>query len=209
MPKSPPPPRRSVDPKKLTALGVTVAASALLAGFYAWMVKPAAAREATAACNGMKGNPVNPALGAIPREAPDFKVTSWDGKELDLKQLRGKTVLVHYWASWCGACEQEKPSLMRMAEEMQSPDFRIVAIASDIDWKSVERALPHGAPFQVYLDKPAEEGTIGPLATSWGTHAVPESFLIDKQGKIRYYFDNSRQWDSPVTETCLQSIIDE
>jgi hypothetical protein len=97
-----------------------------------------------------------------------------------------------------------------MADEMVNRDFEVVTLASDISWDAVKASLPRGsAPFRIYLDRPAEEGTIGPISTSWGTHAVPESFLIDRKGRIRYYFDNRRDWDSPVTETCIQSLIDE
>jgi len=202
--------RLPIDSKKVAALGVVLTTSALLVGYFVWMVQPAAAREATAACNGLKGNPQNPALGAIPRPAPDFTVQSIDGKPVKLSDFRGKVVLLHNWASWCGACEQEKPSLIRMADEMVNRDFEIVSLASDVSWDAVKKSLPPGGvPFRVYLDKPDDEGTIGPISTSWGTHAVPESFLIDRKGRIRYYFDNRRDWDSPVTETCIQSLIDE
>ena len=203
-----------LDTKKAVALGAVIAASALLVGYFVWMVQPAAAREATAACNGLKANPHNKLLGAIPRKAPDFTVTDVHGQQVKLSQFHGRVVLVHFWASWCGACEQEKPSLMRMANDLVGQDFDIVSVASDLDWASVERALPKvdgkpQAPFRIYLDKPDEEGSIGPISQSWGTKAVPESFLIDRQGRIRMYFDNRRDWDSPVAETCLRSIIDE
>jgi peroxiredoxin len=198
-----------LDGPKIAALGLVAVASALLVGYFVWMVQPAAAREAVAACNGMKANPKNKQLGVIPRPAPDFTVTSSKGKPVKLSQYKGKVVLVHFWASWCGACEQEKPSLIKMAEDLTSPDFQVVTIASDLDWGAVAKALPHGAPFQVFLDKPDEEGSIGPLTTSWGTTAVPESFLIDRKGRIRMYFDNRRDWDAPIAEACIQSIIDE
>lgn len=72
------------------------------------------------------------------------------------------------------------------------------------------RALPEGTPFHVFLDEPASSDTqIGKIATSWGVAAVPESFIIDKEGRIRYYFDNSRDWNLSVAHTCLRSIIDE
>jgi thiol-disulfide isomerase/thioredoxin len=72
-----------------------------------------------------------------------------------------------------------------------------------------KRALPDGVPFDVLLDKPSGDDNIGKIAASWGIKAVPESALIDKQGNIRHYFVNKRDWQMPVAETCLRSVIDE
>lgn len=73
-----------------------------------------------------------------------------------------------------------------------------------------KNALPEGTPFHVFLDEPPNEDTqIGKIAAAWGVAAVPESFIIDKNGRIRYYFDNSRDWNLSVAHTCLRSIIDE
>ena len=71
------------------------------------------------------------------------------------------------------------------------------------------RALPDGVPFDVLLDRPAGDDNIGAIAAAWGIKAVPESALIDKQGNIRHYFVNKRDWQMPVAETCLRSVIDE
>jgi hypothetical protein len=72
------------------------------------------------------------------------------------------------------------------------------------------RALPAGTPFHVFLDQPPSEDTqIGAIAAAWGIKAVPETFIIDKMGRIRYYFDNSRDWNLSVARTCLRSIMDE
>jgi thiol-disulfide isomerase/thioredoxin len=70
-------------------------------------------------------------------------------------------------------------------------------------------ALPNGVPFKVYLDPPEGDDTIGKIATSWGIKAVPESALIDRKGNIRAYFVNKRDWETPVAQTCLRSILDE
>ncbi len=74
--------------------------------------------------------------------------------------------------------------------------------------QAYKAALPDGVPFQVLLDPPAGDDNIGQIAASWGIHAVPESALIDRQGNIRAYFINKRDWESPVAETCLRSVID-
>lgn len=73
-----------------------------------------------------------------------------------------------------------------------------------------KKTLPEGTPFHVFLDPPAsEESQIGKIATQWGVAAVPESFVIDKQGRIRFYFDNLRDWNLGIAHTCLRSIVDE
>ncbi len=70
--------------------------------------------------------------------------------------------------------------------------------------------LPNGTPFQVLLDQPAgKDDHIGKIASAWGITAVPESALIDRQGNLRAYFSNKRDWSSSVAETCLRSVIDE
>jgi thiol-disulfide isomerase/thioredoxin len=71
------------------------------------------------------------------------------------------------------------------------------------------RVMPAGTPYQVYLDPPAGGGNIGTVASRWGTEAVPESFLIDRDGMVRYYFVNKRDWRSAVAQTCLKAVIAE
>jgi hypothetical protein len=118
---------------------------------------------------------------------------------------------------------------------MASEDFVVIALASDRTWADAltgvlealtpqavpqgtptmekvsgafRQALPNGTPFKVLLDPPAGDGNMGKIAASWGITAVPESALIDRQGNIRAYFANKRDWQSPVAETCLRSVID-
>lgn len=79
-----------------------------------------------------------------------------------------------------------------------------LAVALD----AYKHGLPDGLPFQVLLDPPNGDDNIGKIAASWGIHAVPESALIDREGNIVAYFINKRDWQSPVAETCLRSVID-
>jgi hypothetical protein len=60
----------------------------------------------------------------------------------------------------------------------------------------------------VLLDPPPGDENIGKITASWGIAKVPESALIDRQGNIRAYFVNKRDWTLPVAETCLRSVID-
>jgi thiol-disulfide isomerase/thioredoxin len=233
-----------IDVRTLVALALSGLFAAMLVGFYLWMVRPAAAREAEAACNGLRPSPSTDALGTFPVAAPDFKVTSHDGKTVHLSDYRGKVVLVNYWASWCGVCEMEKPSVFRIADDLAGEDLVVLSLAADTDWAEVlvalskayapdkvpdkfrkvppdhptmdealaiyARALPNGTPFKVMLDDPsAGVGSIGKIAHSWGVEQVPDSFLVDRMGRIRYYFSNKRDWGSSIAETCIKSVIDE
>jgi thiol-disulfide isomerase/thioredoxin len=75
--------------------------------------------------------------------------------------------------------------------------------------KVFDQAMPRGVPFKVLLDPPSGDGSIGQIAAAWGIKAVPESALIDREGKIRAYFVNKRDWTSPVARTCIRSLVDE
>jgi thiol-disulfide isomerase/thioredoxin len=233
-----------VDPKVLAAGGAVALLGLVILGFFLWMVPNAAAREAKAACTGLRST--GPALCngkecAIPPQgmpAPDFTAYDNNGNPVKLSQFRGKVVLLNFWASWCGVCKTEKPKLAEMAQDLAGDDFVVVALASDRTWTDVllaivdslsprtplpqgdnvtlqqaldtyKRAMPSGVPFNVLLDPPQGEGNIGAIAASWGIKAVPESALIDRNGMIRAYFVNKRDWQSPVAETCLRSVIDE
>jgi len=90
---------------------------------------------------------------------------------------------------------------------LPAADGKEVPLSAALD--AYRRALPSGVPFQVFLDPPSGDDNIGQIAASWGIKAVPESALIDRKGNIRAYFVNKRDWQSPVAETCLRSVIDE
>jgi len=170
-----------------------------------------------------------------PVPAPDFAAKDVTGKVVKLSDFRGKVVLLNFWASWCGVCKTEKPKLNTMASEMASDDFVVIALASDHAWADAltavlealvpqavpegkptmekvsaafRQALPNGTPFKVLLDPPPGDENIGKITASWGIKAVPESALIDRRGNIRAYFVNKRDWESPVAQTCLRSVID-
>ena len=173
---------------------------------------------------------------SLPLMAPDFTAFDHNGKEVKLSELRGKVVLLNFWGSWCGVCKTEKPALQAMAAEMGNDDFVVLALASDRSWTDIllslthslnpsaampegkasmkealdtyNKALPNGTAFKVWLDPPSGDGSIGAVAQKWGVDAVPDSVLIDRKGMIQAYFVNKRDWESPVAQTCLRSVID-
>jgi peroxiredoxin len=182
---------------------------ALLGGLYLSFLPTAQAREMTAACRGTRPSPTNKALGSLPTRAPDFTVQDHTGKMVKLSDYRGKTVLLRFWASWCETCKAEQPSLEALAGDVDPKDVVVLAVASDADWEKVRKKLPNGSNAEVLLDPPAsEDSLIGRVAERYGVEKVPESFLIDRDGIVRYYFVNKRDWRNAATRTCLRSVLD-
>lgn len=223
------------------SIGAFVITAAIL-GAFMWMVPNAAAREEKAACRGLRGDlPLNPALCnggncTMPTPAPDFVALDHQGKQVKLSDFRGKVVLLNFWASWCGVCKTEKPSIQEVANNLGGDDLVVITLASDHSWTDIlvalidsmapakkpkgklsfeealaayQAALPDGISFKVFIDPPTDDGTIGAITRSWGIKAVPETALIDRQGNLRAYFVNKRDWSSNVAETCIRSVIDE
>jgi peroxiredoxin len=200
---------RTIELRKLAAMVIAGGLTSLLLVQYVRLLRPAAAREIQAACGGLRPSPTNPAYGKLPAQAIDFSAQDHTGKTVSLKDFRGKIVFVNFWASWCDVCRSEKPSLEAMTRRLGGDDFVVLALASDDSWDKVRESLPKGVPFRVLLDPPAEGDTLGRIARSYGITAVPESFVIDRDGRVRHYFINKRDWKTDVAETCLSSLLDE
>lgn len=190
------------------ALGTAAAITVVVGLMFVTSLKPAAAREIQAACPGLRPAAENAAYGHIPATAINFSAQAHDGHMVKLSDFRGRVVLVNFWASWCDVCASEKPSLEVLDDKLSGPDFKILALASDDNWENVKKRLPQGSPLTVLLDPPVKGQNLGRIAKSYGITAVPESFIVDRDGTIRYYLINKRDWTSGVAETCIRSLLD-
>ena len=141
MPKREAPSGIVVDPNVLLVGGLVALLGVGVLAAFLWMVPSAAARESHSACRGLRGyDTIGPALCpngrpcSLPVLAPDFTAIDHAGKPVKLSDFRGKVVLLNFWASWCGVCKTEKPSLASMASDLTSDDFVVVTLASDHNW---------------------------------------------------------------------------
>jgi peroxiredoxin len=131
---------------------------------------------------------------------PDFELPDASGKMTSLKQQLGHPVLLNFWATWCPPCVDEVPSLEDLAYRIKGTDIRMLAVSVDEDWGKIRRFFAKGTPIGVLLDTSKE------VPKKFGTEMFPETFLIDAAGRVRYYFNNKRDWSGPEALACLQSL---
>jgi cytochrome c biogenesis protein CcmG, thiol:disulfide interchange protein DsbE len=144
-----------------------------------------------------------PALGGKP--LVDFTLPQLDGKPLHLASLRGKVLLVNFTASFASFAKAEPASLATLQKAVR--DLVVVVVASDRDPHNVEELLGASPPYKVVLDAPVDEDhNLGEVTARWGVAAIPESFLVDRSGTVRYYFQNLRDWGSPDALACVRAL---
>jgi len=119
------------------------------------------------------------AIGAI---APGFVSTDTAGEKIDLKGYLGKYTFVGFWASWCAPCREESPTLVRLYNEYKDKGFAILSVSIDkstTQWKNAIRQ--DGYTWENVCDL---NGYGGPTAALYTVTAIPNSFLLDKNGRI-------------------------
>src|ERR1700677_1845069 len=112
--------------------------------------------------------------------APDFSLEALDGKTMRLSDLRGKAVLLNFWATWCGPCKIEMPWFVELQQQYASQGFQIVGVAMDDASKEDigKFAKDMGVNYPILIGKESVGDEYG------GVPALPESFLISRDGKI-------------------------
>lgn len=115
--------------------------------------------------------------------APEIAMKNPEGKDLRLTDLRGKVVLIDFWASWCGPCRQENPNVVRLYRKFQNKGFTVFSVSLDEDidaWKSAIKKDGLTWPYHVSDLK----GWQTPLIKTYGFEAIPFTVLINQEGKI-------------------------
>ena len=134
--------------------------------------------------------PNNPAAAETNRPAPDFVLARVDGGTLDLRDLRGKVVVVNFWGTWCAPCIEETPAIQAAYEQLQASGVEIVGInlrhQEEVGAKGDEAVRSFvknfGVTYPIVLDADGE------VARLYQISPIPTSYFIDAAGNIRYVY---------------------
>ncbi len=123
---------------------------------------------------------------------PDFRLPSLAGGATDLGSLRGRVVLVNFWATWCPPCVEEMPSLERLHRTLGPEGLVVVGISEDADEKAArDFAERLGLTFPILRDPEAQ------TAAAYRATGYPETFVIGRDGTLLRTFVGPAEWDTP------------
>jgi len=119
-------------------------------------------------------------------------------------------VFLNFWQTACPPCREEAPSMEALAKLVGSSDFEELALASETSFDPIHKFYTHDPQeLSILLDPPDDEHSAGKIARRYGTEKWPETYLVDRNGMVRYYFINSRRWDSANAIDCVRSLLAE
>jgi thiol-disulfide isomerase/thioredoxin len=134
--------------------------------------------------------------------APELVLSDLDGKVRNLADYRGKVVLVNFWASWCGPCVTEMPSLKRLLQELQDEAFELLLVNQGEPRFKVRKFLDLiGFPVNSLLDSKALS------LKAWGGMVLPTSYILDRTGRIRFVVQGPLAWDQPEALRVLEDLL--
>lgn len=136
------------------------------------------------------------------RDAPPLVLNNMDGDRWDLSEARGHWVFVHFWATWCGPCRKEMPTIQAIFPEFDPQELEIVLVNTAETEDTVFGFLASVAPDITPLMD--EDGLV---TERWQPRGLPATFFVDPEGKLRYLALGGRPWDTPAYLDYIKQLI--
>jgi cytochrome c biogenesis protein CcmG/thiol:disulfide interchange protein DsbE len=141
-------------------------------------------------------------------EAPDFraKTLTTPPREKTIRDYNGDVVLLNIWATWCGPCRVEMPSMQKLHEEFAQRGLKVVAVSIDNPGTEAEIrrfAKEYGLTFEILHDGR------GAIQRLYQTTGVPETLVLGRDGVIRKKVIGAAEWDSPANRTLIAQLLAE
>ena len=133
---------------------------------------------------------------------PSLALTDLDGRLHDLADYRGKVVLVNFWATWCAPCRDELPSLERVRDALGGRPFEVLAV-NVAEGESRVRRFMAEVPLRsrVLMDRN------GDAQRAWRVRGLPATFLLDREGAIRFWYLGELDWAQPKVLRTIESLL--
>ena len=135
---------------------------------------------------------------------PDFTLTDMQGNSHTLSDYKGKVVMLNFWATYCGPCIKEMPSMQRLKEKMTGKPFTILAVDMAEESADVSAFL---SKHNIKVDFPLLLDPDGTVVEQWMISAVPTTFILDPTGKIRYALYGGLEWDNDEVIGTLNGLM--
>jgi len=139
----------------------------------------------------------------VGQPVPDFALPDLRGNLVQLSALRGKVVFINIWATWCPPCVEEMPTMQRLYERLHDRGLEILAISIDALGAQVVDPFMR----QYRLTFPALLDPTGSIERLYRTSGVPESFIVDKQGRLVEKVVGPRDWSHPQVIVMFERLL--
>ena len=142
-----------------------------------------------------------PTLGS---RAAEFELLDLEGQWHALSNYEGQVVLLNFWATWCGPCRVEMPSMERLYQDLKKEGLEILAISSDPQGSIVTRPFAEAKT----LTFPILHDMDYRVSGTYGIRTLPMSYVVDRHGILRHRIFGARDWNSPQARDLIQELLE-